>query len=188
MQSLFRADDAPRGDPLYGLGEAHNAGQEPTGAGLVDIAAARKYKAELGVLGENAHVHGEGHGDPDPHGGAVYGGKDGFAHGVNAQGVGAAGVPGVVETCFRKIEGLVNGEIKTGAIGGPFPTLRACEDHHAHVVITVGGIQGEVDFLTHLAIVGIHVFGTVQGDGTDALPHLVQDGIIGHGRSAPSSN
>ena len=117
-----REDVAPVG-PLQGPVDAHDPGQEPAGAGLGHDPPAGEDEAHAGVLGREADVHGQGHGDAHADGRTVDGGDDRLEQAEDAQGQQPAAVPPLLGRRARWVVGVVveglcaQGEVGAGAEG-----------------------------------------------------------------------
>ncbi len=93
--------------------------------------------------------------------------------GFQAPGIGAGGM----------IEGgAAGGQVRAGAEAAP----GAGDDHRLDRVVGVGGVEGGDHVGHHLAGEGVQLVGPVEGDGRDAVLHVIEQGLesrLGHGAS-----
>src|SRR6185436_1192896 len=156
--------------------------------GLGHDSAPAEHEADPGRGGREADVHGQGHGGAEAHRGAIDGGDDRLLHVEDAEGEEPATVPVRPARLFlppggplggprRRIEGPgARGEIGPGAEGAPRPR----HDDHADGVIRVGLLEGLQQLAQHDPREGIELGGAIEGDGEDAVLHLVADLLEGH--------
>src|SRR6185295_12369743 len=137
----------------------------------------------------DADVHRQGHGDAESHRRAVDGRDQRLLHVEDAQGDPPAAVAvlagRLAPAAGDAIEGPgAAGQVRARAERAPRPG----DDQHAHVVVRIGPVEHREELVEHDGVQRVELVRPVQGDGGDAVRHLVAqrlEGTDAHG--APSS-
>ena len=190
VMGLLRREDPTGIAPFQGRLDAHQPGQEPAGAGLRIDPAPVEHEAVAGGGGGEANVHGQLHGGPDAHGGAIHRGDHGLQAVEDAQGHPPAPVAidvadlGLVPGGLAAL-GIVKGRPAGGQVGpgaeGPVPGPG--DDHRPHPVVGVGDVEGRDHVQHHLGGEAVHLVGAVEGQDGDPVLDLELDGLeVGDGQ------
>ena len=187
---LLRREDPTGIAPFQGRLDAHQPGQEPAGAGLRIDAPPVEHETVARRGGGQANVHGQLHGGPDAHGGAVHrrdhrlqAVEDAKRHPPAPVAIDVAHlglVPGGL-AALGVVEGRpAGGQVRPGAEG---PVPGAGDDHRPNPVVGVGEVEGRDHVQHHLGGEAVHLVGTVEGQDGDPVLDLELDGLeVGDGQ------
>ena len=183
-----------RADPLEGLTDADDAGRNQLEGAVRCDPSPGEREAELGVVGDDAHVHWRRPRETDADGRPVDGTDHRLARVEDSQHRNAATV--TRRTRRRPVVGgpgpfvEVEGVSATAEVGpGAERTARPGDDDHPYGVVGVGAVEGSADLAEHRAREGVEVIGPVERDDRGRPLDLVRQlGVIvgvghaGHGK------
>ena len=94
----------------------------------------------------------------------------------------------VLELALRRVAhlaplvGLAVSDERLEVVAGREVAPGAGQDHHAHLVVGAGGVEGSVEVVDQLCVLGVRHLGAVHGQGADVALDCVAHGCeVGHG-------